>query len=102
MEGVNPREVGNKEVRAQVWASRIEDGLVAMAAAPWNEVFIDEALAFPRGAHDDQVDAVSGAVQMLPAVMSFGDVPQSPDVRSRWDVFGERVGFAGAARSLWE
>ncbi len=63
--GINPREVGSKEVRANVWASRIEDGLVAMARAPWNDDFIAEALAFPRGKHDDQVDGVSGAVQML-------------------------------------
>jgi len=62
---VNPQKVGNKQVRANVWASRIEDGLVFMLRAPWNDDFVSEALAFPRGAHDDQVDAVSGAVQML-------------------------------------
>ena len=62
---VNPQRVGSKEVRANVWASRIEDGLVYMVRAAWNEEFIAECLAFPRGAHDDQVDGVSGAVQML-------------------------------------
>ena len=62
---VNPQRVGSKEVRANVWASRIEDGLVYMVRAGWNEEFIAECLAFPRGAHDDQVDGVSGAVQML-------------------------------------
>jgi predicted phage terminase large subunit-like protein len=100
--GVDPRKVGNKEVRANVWASRIEDGLVAMVRAPWNDDFIAEALAFPRGQHDDQVDAVSGAVQMLPAVVAFSDVPQAPDVRSRWDAFGEigGAGFSEMAREL--
>jgi predicted phage terminase large subunit-like protein len=63
--GVNPAVVGNKEVRAQVWASRIEDDLIYLRAGGWNRDFIDECLAFPRGQHDDQVDAVSGAVQML-------------------------------------
>ncbi len=62
---VNPQQIGSKEVRAQIWASRIEDDLVYLRAGNWNRDFIDEALAFPRGAHDDQVDAVSGAVQML-------------------------------------
>jgi len=95
--GVNPQNVGGKEVRANVWASRIPDGLVHLAAANgWDvEAFLSEAVAFPLGAHDDQVDAVSGAVQMLPATMSFGEVPQAPDVPSKWDPFGEIRGGDG-------
>ena len=31
----------------------------------WLADFLDEATVFPHGAHDDQVDAVSGAVQMI-------------------------------------
>jgi len=62
---INPRDVGSKTVRANVWASRIEDGLVYMVRGPWNDEFMAECLAFPRGQYDDQVDAVSGAVQML-------------------------------------
>ena len=65
IEPINPRSMGNKVVRANIWASRISDGLVHMVRAPWNDDFIREAIAFPRGAHDDQVDAVSGAVHML-------------------------------------
>ena len=60
---VNPR--GNKESRAQLWATRIEDDMVFMVRGPWNEEFKGEAAAFPNGRHDDQVDAVSGAWQML-------------------------------------
>jgi hypothetical protein len=65
--GVNPREAGSKEVRAQVWASRIQDGLVHLVRdGTWDvEGFVAEAIAFPNGAHDDQVDAVSLAVQAL-------------------------------------
>ncbi len=62
---VYPRD--SKTVRANVWASRIEDGLVAMVRGPWNDIFVSEALSFPRGTHDDQVDGVSGAWQMLTA-----------------------------------
>ena len=62
---VNPQQAGNKEVRAQVWASRIPDGLIEMVEAGWNDAFIAECLAFPRGQYDDQVDGVSGAFQML-------------------------------------
>ena len=67
IEGVNPQHVGNKQVRAQVWASRIMDGLVHLVTGNgWNvDVFLNECALFPLGKHDDQVDGVSGAVQML-------------------------------------
>jgi predicted phage terminase large subunit-like protein len=67
IEGVNPQQVGNKAVRAQVWASRIVDGLVHLVTGNgWNvDVFLNECALFPLGKHDDQVDGVSGAVQML-------------------------------------
>ena len=98
--GVNPQAVGGKDVRANVWASRIPDGLVHLVVANgWDvETFLSEAVAFPLGAHDDLVDAVSGAVQMLPASVSFGDVPQSPEVPSQWDPFGEVAVGAGGSR----
>jgi phage terminase large subunit-like protein len=31
----------------------------------WLSEFIDEATSFPHGPHDDQIDAVSGAFQMI-------------------------------------
>lgn len=36
--------------------------------APWLGDFEDELAAFPRGAHDDQVDALAYAVQLLPTI----------------------------------
>lgn len=65
--GVNPQKIGNKKVRANVWASRIQDGLISLVAGNgWDvEAFLSECVAFPLGANDDQVDAVSGAMQML-------------------------------------
>jgi len=101
LKAVNPREVGNKEVRANVWASRIEDGLVYMVRATWNDGFVAECLGFPRGAHDDQVDGVSGAVQMLPSFVSMVDLPQAPTVASRWDLFGESGQGRVSGRSRW-
>ncbi len=79
IEPVNPRAVGDKEVRAQVWASRIQDRLVYLVDdGTWDaEAFVSESVAFPAGAHDDQVDGVSGAVQMLGGwVGKLTDVPQ--------------------------
>jgi predicted phage terminase large subunit-like protein len=61
------RRAGNKEVRAQVWGSRIPDGLVYLLDdGTWDATaFLDECAAFPNGAHDDSVDTVSGGNFML-------------------------------------
>jgi len=87
LEGVAPRD--SKLVRANVWASRIEDGLVHLVRGAWNDAFVAECLAFPNGVHDDMVDAVSGAVQMLPGMARMSEVPQDGGRASRWDLFGE-------------
>lgn len=38
----------------------------------WLSDFLDEATSFPNGSHDDQIDSVSGASQML----SCGEPPR--------------------------
>lgn len=80
---------GDKEARAQLWATRIEDDRVFMVRGPWNEDFIAEAVAFPAGANDDMVDGVSGGWQMSPGYVTMADVGTAPDVKSVWDPFGE-------------
>lgn len=55
----------DKLSRALPWAARAEAGKVALVRGPWVDDFLGEACAFPYGAHDDQVDAVSGAVQLV-------------------------------------
>jgi predicted phage terminase large subunit-like protein len=94
---------GDKEARAQLWATRIEDGKVFMVRGPWNDSFIAEAVAFPNAANDDQVDGVSGVWQMCPGYVSISDLPQAPSESSRWDPFGEIGGLAELAneRSGW-
>lgn len=54
------RETGEKATRADPLAVQIEAGNVFLVEGEWNEDFIDELCAFPKG-HDDQVDAASGA-----------------------------------------
>ena len=62
--------VGDKYTRAQPFATRVNAGKVKMLKANWNRAFLDELDTFPMGAHDDQVDACSGAYDML-AMGSF-------------------------------
>ena len=58
---VNPE--GGKEARAAAVQPQIESGNVYLPdGADWLEAFIDEFAAFPRGRHDDQVDALSQAL----------------------------------------
>src|SRR6185312_15124464 len=51
---------GDKIVRMSAGSACIEDGRVFLPQnAPWLDIFRGEILAFPNGAHDDQVDALS-------------------------------------------
>jgi predicted phage terminase large subunit-like protein len=59
------RPSGNKATRAMPVASQMEAGNVAMVQGAWNRAFKDELEVFPAGAHDDQVDAVSGGYAVL-------------------------------------
>lgn len=61
--GIKPS--GDKVVRASPLEAIFEAGNVFLArSSKWNEAFIDQFLDFPRGDHDDIVDAVSGGYLM--------------------------------------
>ena len=52
----------DKVFRAQLPAARAQAGMLYVDAdAPWRADFIQECMSFPKGANDDQVDALSGA-----------------------------------------
>ena len=55
------RVTGSKDVRAQPVAAAAENGLITIVRGRHSEEFLDELTAFPHGAHDDCVDALSGA-----------------------------------------
>lgn len=63
----NPR--GSKTARAYAISPLFEAGNVYLPPMdeehPWVKAFIDELLAFPNGAHDDQVDAMTQALDTL-------------------------------------
>jgi predicted phage terminase large subunit-like protein len=56
---------GDKVERARAWQLRAKQGYVKLVRGPWNQKFIREATSFPKGRHDDDVDSVSGGVQMI-------------------------------------
>lgn len=59
------RETGDKVTRAHALSSQAEAGNVKIVRGPWNETFLNELENFPGARHDDQVDAASGAFNML-------------------------------------
>jgi predicted phage terminase large subunit-like protein len=59
------RPTGDKATRAGPLASQAQVGNVALLLGEWNEVFLEEAEAFPMSPHKDQVDAAAGAYNRL-------------------------------------
>jgi predicted phage terminase large subunit-like protein len=56
---------GDKVEKARPLQSRARTGLVKLVRGTWNTQFISEALDFPNGSHDDQVDSASGGLGMV-------------------------------------
>jgi predicted phage terminase large subunit-like protein len=83
---------GSKIVRAHPASSAAELGNIKLLQGAWITAFLDEAEAFPHGEHDDQIDALSGAIAMLTAENQKSKVPLIAPTRvghnTRWDLFG--------------
>lgn len=56
---------GDKLTRALAWLNLAEAGKLFLVRGAWIDEFVDEVAKFPHGKHDDQIDAVSVAVEML-------------------------------------
>lgn len=74
----------DKEARARGWSHLPAQGRVWLVddGSGWIDRFLDEIDRFPRGKHDDQVDAVGVLIQMIREVSSPGQVdalPHAPD-----------------------
>lgn len=67
---VGVRSTGPKDVRARAIAAAANRGTILLLRAPWNAALQQEAYAFPKSAHDDQVDALSGGFSELRAMYS--------------------------------
>jgi len=56
---------GDKETRSEPLESAFQGDMVRLLKGAWNEDFIEECVAFPSGAYDDQVDAGASAYSKL-------------------------------------
>lgn len=61
------RSTGDKTLRADPVSAQAQVGNIKLLRGAWNDAFLSELESFPTGAHDDQVDAMSGAYQILSA-----------------------------------
>ena len=76
--GIDPE--GDKILRMEAQTPRIEAGAVHLPGnAPWLDEFKKEVLSFPKGRHDDQVDALSQGLQRVALLRR----PSAP-VQSTW------------------
>jgi predicted phage terminase large subunit-like protein len=64
----------DKVTRALPVAAKLASGNLHMVTAHWNGAFVDEVCSFPQGAHDDQVDGLSGAWSMLDPETGVGEL----------------------------
>lgn len=55
----------DKVTRARPLQTRAKAGKLKLVRGAWNQVFLIEALDFPNGAHDDQIDTASGGLGLL-------------------------------------
>jgi predicted phage terminase large subunit-like protein len=59
---------GSKEIRANGYAAQQQAGNVHLLEGDWNGAFVAEHTEFPRGVHDDQVDASATGFNELAGV----------------------------------
>lgn len=75
---VNPE--GGKIARAHAVSPQAESGNVYLphpAIAAWEEAFLYEVTAFPNGRNNDQVDAMTQALNRLRTTSAYFSVPES-------------------------
>ena len=105
---VNPE--GGKIARAHAVSPQVESRNIYLphpSVTPWVEAFIEEAAAFPNGRNDDQVDAMTQALNRLRTNGSVFSVPESRIVVNPFEIpeswrqaFGMAVTRNGVA-ALW-
>lgn len=62
---------GDKVIRANPWFAEASQGHVHMVSGKWNAKLVAQFSSFPLGIHDDFVDSVSGARQVIAPVKKW-------------------------------
>jgi predicted phage terminase large subunit-like protein len=76
---------GDKETRAGPLSTAAEAGRVRLVRGAWNEEYLDELVAFPKGRYKDQVDGSSSAFNKIIEIVN--EQPEQEEVV----VYEERV-----------
>jgi len=63
--GVFEQVTGSKESYAEILATKAMAGRVRLVRGEWNDPFLDELAAFPKGRFKDRVDAASSGYNYL-------------------------------------
>lgn len=72
MMAVRPEK--DKVTRARPLQTRARAGKVKLVNGPWVQKFLAEALDFPAGRHDDQIDTASGGLEMVAGHVLVGQL----------------------------
>jgi predicted phage terminase large subunit-like protein len=95
LDGFNVRfapATGDKETRAKPVSAQAEAGNVKLVRGLWNDDFLRVLENFPTGSHDDEVDALAGAHDVL-APKSTGAFTSADQLRTGGaGIFGELTG----------
>ena len=91
---------GGKLLRATPWLNKVEAGRVYVVRGVWNKDFVDELESFPDADHDDQIDAISGAWEILTGKHRFvSDKARREGMKTQGRTgFGMRPSAAGITR----
>ncbi len=83
------RSTGSKVLRANPVSAAAEGGRIFLVKGTWISEFLDELELFPGGNHDDQVDALAGAFEVVSRSASLGAAPFGVgEGESYWEAIG--------------
>ena len=72
--GHQPREDGDKVMRANYWFAEANLGIIFIVAGSWVKGFFKQLDSFP-GRHDDKIDSVSGVRLVLAPIEMWKKIP---------------------------
>jgi predicted phage terminase large subunit-like protein len=87
LDGFNVRfatATGDKETRAKPTSAQAEAGNIKIVRGLWNDEFLRVLENFPTGRHDDEVDALTGAHEVLQK-RSGAITPEAVEQMRRWN-----------------